>query len=229
MANYQLAKSQTFPKYWLSTLNSLEMQLKKQFRPQNSNLYAYAANNPVKYTDPDGNDIKEITLYNVSAGFLIAGRISIGIAIDSNFDMAVFMKFEVGIGCGVTAADESLLNTLGLSKLNNVSELYDSLSNLKESINMLDIDNYIPEDTGKGNLNDLPIEDYFANKIPVSCKRENINDWDSCPVEACVVIGADGDKNGNVAFSAGAKAIAAAYLLEGTVFLRIDETTKDNQ
>ena len=57
MANYQLAKSQTFPKYWLSTLNSLEMQLKKQFRPQNSNLYAYAANNPVKYTDPDGEKL----------------------------------------------------------------------------------------------------------------------------------------------------------------------------
>ena len=30
------------------------MQLKKQVCPQNSNLYAYAANNPVKYTDLDG-------------------------------------------------------------------------------------------------------------------------------------------------------------------------------
>lgn len=183
----------------------------------------------MKYIDPDGNDIKEITLYNVSAGFLVAGRISVGVAIDSNCDMAVFIKIELGIGCGVTAADESLINTLGLSKINNISELYDSVSNLQESISMLDIDNYLPEDTGKGNLNDLPIEDYFLNKIPVSCRRETVNDWDTCPVEGCVIIGADGDKDGKVKFSIGAKAIAAAYLFEGTVFLRIDEALKGDQ
>ena len=143
--------------------------------------------------------------------------------------MAVFAKLELGIGAGITAADESLLNTLGLSKINDISKLYDSVSKLKESINMLDIDSYIPEDTGKGNLNDYPIEDYFANKIPVSCRRESVKDWDTCPVEACVIIGADGDKSGSVNFSLGAKAIAAAYLLEGTVFLRISEAVKDNQ
>lgn len=141
----------------------------------------------------------------------------------------MFIKFEAGIGCGVTAVDKSLVNILGVSKLNSISELCDSVSNLKESISMLDIDNYIPENTGKGKLNDLPIENYLANKIPVSCRRENINNWDSCPVEACVVAGTDGDKDGNVKFSIGAKAIAAAYLCEGTVFLRIDETVKNKQ
>ncbi|MCR5288750.1 MAG: hypothetical protein K6E51_02015 [Treponema sp.] len=143
--------------------------------------------------------------------------------------MAIFVKAEFGIGAGLTVADESLLNILGLSRINDISQLYDSISMLKESINTLDIDSYIPEDTGKGNLNNYPVEEYFANKIPVSCRRESVKDWESCPVEACIGIGADGDKNKKVNISFGPKAIAAAYLLEGTVFFRISEAVKDNQ
>ena len=56
MAYYQLAKSETSSKNWVNTLNSLKIQQKNYFSPQNSNLYAYAANNPVRYIDPDGRE-----------------------------------------------------------------------------------------------------------------------------------------------------------------------------
>ena len=61
MTNCRLKKIETFSKNWVNTLNSLKIQQKNCFSPQNGNLYAYAANNPVKYTDPDGNST-EVTL-----------------------------------------------------------------------------------------------------------------------------------------------------------------------
>ena len=62
MAYYQLAKSETFSKNWVNTLNSLKIQQQNCFSPQNSNLYAYAANNPVHYIDPDGKSPYEAEL-----------------------------------------------------------------------------------------------------------------------------------------------------------------------
>ena len=54
MTNNRLKKDETFSKNWVNTLNSLKIQQKNYFSPQNGNLYAYAANNPVHYIDPDG-------------------------------------------------------------------------------------------------------------------------------------------------------------------------------
>ncbi len=50
-------KNYNFPhKNWLFLLNVHEKQRKKASSPTYSNLYAYAANNPVYYTDPDGRN-----------------------------------------------------------------------------------------------------------------------------------------------------------------------------
>ena len=47
-------RSSSFSKSWITVLKNAEIQLKKPCYHNNGNLYAYAANNPVKYTDPDG-------------------------------------------------------------------------------------------------------------------------------------------------------------------------------
>jgi hypothetical protein len=146
------------------------LRQERWFNSINLHLYHYAGNNPVRYIDPNGKDIKEIPLYNISIGLVGALRFTVGVAIDSNANIAIYMKFEGGIGFGITAVDESVINILGLSKINDIGTLYDSLKVIADTTEILKL---LPDDTGKGNLDELAIEDYFINKIPVSDKKRN--------------------------------------------------------
>ena len=53
--------------------------------PTNSNLYHYAGNNPVKYTDPTGRWIITITL-NASAGAGADSSVGVGVALGFSFE-----------------------------------------------------------------------------------------------------------------------------------------------
>ena len=64
-------------------------------------MYHYAGNNPVKYTDPDGNDIHTVYLGGGGGKLIIGGDVSVGIAWDDNGNYA--LALSVGVGVGIEA------------------------------------------------------------------------------------------------------------------------------
>ena len=187
------------------------------FNVVNLQLYHYAgigqrsdselqANNPVKYTDPDGRDIEEVALVDHGLGLMIAGRGSIGIAKDSTGRVALFFKGEIGIGAG----GDIKLSGDAFKKLMSV------LGNIDNVLTALDLIGFsTPEDTGKGNFD----EGIFTLRL------ETVKDWTDdkgmhvLPADVCFIGGVPMDKNGKLSPSVGFN--AAAYFASGTLYIDI--------
>lgn len=66
MAANELKTYRKSSKYWLSAVNSLEIRLKSRLAQPNANLYHYAGNNPIKYSDPDGKSVLGSLLFSIA-------------------------------------------------------------------------------------------------------------------------------------------------------------------
>ena len=172
----------------------------------NFHLYAYAGNNPVKYIDPDGRDIEEVPVLSVTAGFCAAARLSVGVAVDSKGNIAIYGKIEGGVGAGAdTGLDKPICSfSKGISLL---SKVIDSITYTESCVEFLGNVISLPEDTGEGNLS-----------AGLSLKGETIKDWVSVPVVGAFFGGVESDKRGKIFPSIGIQAIAAAFFVSGTVY-----------
>ena len=211
MQNLHKRNKVTSSKGWIPSVKIEENMRKRAPVPASLRLYHYAGNNPVRYIDPDGNDIAEVTLYSASIAALAAVRLSIGIAIDSRNNVALFLKEEIGVGAGTDfGVDKLLKNFVKETKVLFFDNISKTISYTESGIEIMGNLLTPPEDTGKGNLSGI-----FTNKIETS------KNWKSAPVDAAIFIGAEGDKDGNVSISFGLKAIAAAYLASNTTYVTV--------
>ncbi|MDY5124219.1 MAG: hypothetical protein SPE59_10545 [Treponema sp.] len=161
--------------------------------------------------DPDGSDIKDSEIYSFSIGVGIAGRLSCGIAKDSNHKTAIFVRTELGLGVGGSIAKYDK----ALNAIDTGSQIVKDIVNDYKAIETLD--NVVPNNGEKN----------FDGKI--THNKETVKDWKSegksIHVEAAVIVGANSDEKGNLEITIGATAIASAYFRKDTWYFDITKVT----